>query len=98
MPSQHHGFVKGPAAKGWRPAKILVDSGSQQPPLMSASLAAEMGLSGVQVAGAECANGDILPVYSVVYIHKKSIDWGREFRVHGRKHTARKVSSQSHTR
>ena len=65
MPSQHQGFVKGPAAHGWRPAKILVDSGSQQPPLMSASLATEMGLTGMQVDGAECANGDILPIYSV---------------------------------
>ena len=65
MPSQHQGFVKGPAANGWRPAKILVDSGSQQPPLMSASLATDMGLSGIQVDGAECANGDILPIFSV---------------------------------
>jgi hypothetical protein len=65
MLSQHQGFVKGPAANGWRPAKILVDSGSQQPPLMSASLANDMGLSGIQVDGAECVNGDILPIYSV---------------------------------
>jgi hypothetical protein len=65
MPSQYQGFVKGPAANGWRPTKILVDSGSQQPPLMSASLANEMGLSGIQVDGAECANAEILPIYSV---------------------------------
>ncbi len=60
MPSHHHGFVKGPTTNGWRPAKILVDSGSQQPPLMSTSLATEMGLSGIQVDGAECANGNMV--------------------------------------
>jgi hypothetical protein len=65
MPSHHHGFVKGPAGKGWRPAKILVDNGSQQPPLMSVTFATDMGLSDIQVDGSECANGDILPVYSV---------------------------------
>jgi hypothetical protein len=65
MTSQYHGFVKGPVEKGWCPSKILVERGSQQPPLMSASLATEMGLSGIQVDGAECVNGDILLIYSV---------------------------------
>jgi hypothetical protein len=32
---------------------------------MSARLATEMGLSVIQVDGAECDNGDILPIYSV---------------------------------
>jgi hypothetical protein len=45
--------------------KILVDNGSQQPPLMSTSLATEVGLSDIQVDGAECVNGDILPINSV---------------------------------
>ncbi len=71
MPSQYQGFVKGPATNGWRPAKILVDIDSQQPPFMSANLANEMGLarSDIQVDGAECANGDILPIYSVVNVN-----------------------------
>ncbi len=32
---------------------------------MSANLSTEMGLTGMQVDGTECVNGDILPIYSV---------------------------------
>jgi hypothetical protein len=67
--SQHQGFVKGPAANGWRPAKILVDNDSQQLPLMSVSLANKMGLSVINVDGTECVS--VFGVNKPVLVHTK---------------------------
>jgi len=47
----------------WERARLLVDSGSEHPPLISQSLADLMGLHGTPAGGATQANGDCLPVY-----------------------------------
>ena len=48
-PSQHIGYLRalmlaaGVVSAVWQPAKVLVDSGSQQPPLMSHDFARSLG-------------------------------------------------------
>jgi len=73
MPSQQVGFLRAAllvagvcsAAAPWQEVKVLVDSGSQQEPLMSQDLARRLGLRGVLSATAAQANGQPLPIYSV---------------------------------
>lgn len=73
LPSQQVGFLRAAmliagvcsAVTPWEKVKMLVDSGSQQPPLMSQSLAQRLQLSGPLVASAAQANGDPLPIYKV---------------------------------
>jgi len=56
----------GPA---WERARLLVDSGSEHPPLISQSLADWMGLHGPLAGGATQANEDYLPLYDVGLLH-----------------------------
>ena len=56
----------GPA---WERAHLLVDSGSEHPPLISQSLADWMGLHGPLAGGATQANGDYLPLYDAGQLH-----------------------------
>lgn len=77
MPSQQQGFLRRqPSQVGmragvrrpspWKRAHVLVDSGSQQPPLVSLGFARELGLrQGRRVAGASQAGGASLPLYDV---------------------------------
>ena len=53
----------------WERARLLVDSGSEHPPLISQSLADRMGLRGPLAGGATQANGDYLPLYDVGQLH-----------------------------
>jgi len=53
----------------WERARLLVDSGSEHPPLMSQSLADRMGLRGPLAGGATQANGDYLPLCNVGQLH-----------------------------
>jgi len=56
----------GPA---WERARLLVDSGSEHPPLISQSLTDQMGLHGPLAGGATQANSDYLPLYDVGQLH-----------------------------
>ena len=56
----------GPA---WECARLLVDSGDELPPLISQSLADQMGLHGPLAGGATQANGDYHPLYDVGQLH-----------------------------
>ena len=50
----------------WRRAHILVDSGSQQPPLISMDFAADLGIPlGSRKAGAAQSGGAALPIYNI---------------------------------
>ena len=49
----------------WEQARLLVDFGSEHPPLISQSLADQMELRGPLAGGATQANGDYLPLYDV---------------------------------
>jgi hypothetical protein len=49
----------------WRPIKMLVDSGSQQLPLVSTQLAKDLKLRGRLVSAAAQADGGLLPLYDV---------------------------------
>ena len=79
-PAQHTGFIRqipmgtlltvlmgaslavGPS---WEKARLLVDSGSEHPPLISQNLANRMGLTGYRMGGATQADGKVLPLYDV---------------------------------
>ena len=73
MPSQHIGFIRAAlmvagvcsAVGPWEQVNILVDSGSQQEPLMSTDCAQRLNLRGSLVSKAAQANGDPLPIFSV---------------------------------
>ena len=71
-PSQHVGYLRavllaaGVASAVWRPAKVLVDSGSQQPPLLSGEFARRLGCQpGAPSGAAAQADGSLLRLYSV---------------------------------
>jgi len=49
----------------WDKARLLVDSGSEHPPLISTRMANQLGLEGQLVNAATQANGDILPLSDV---------------------------------
>ena len=49
----------------WEQVNILVDSGSQQEPLMSTDCAQRLNLQGSLVSKAAQANSDPLPIFSV---------------------------------
>jgi len=53
----------------WERARLLVDSGSEHPPLIHQSLADLMGLRGPVAGGATQANSDYLPLYDVGQLH-----------------------------
>jgi len=53
----------------WERARLLVDSGSEHPPLISQSLADRMGLRGPLTGGSTQANGEYLPLYDVGQLH-----------------------------
>jgi hypothetical protein len=55
-------LAQGPA---WDEARLLVDSGSEHPPLISNRMAAQLGLEGQVVSAATQANGEILPLSDV---------------------------------
>ena len=55
-------LAQGPA---WDEARLLVDSGSEHPPLISTRMAAQLGLEGQVVSAATQANGEILPLSDV---------------------------------
>ena len=75
MPSQHQGYVRrqpvpcraGSRSSGpWKRAHILVDSGSQQPPLISMEFASTLGVTtGPSRTGAAQAGGAAIPIYDV---------------------------------
>ena len=48
---------------------VTDDSGSEHPPLISQSLADQMGLRGPLAGGATQANGEYLPLYDVGQLH-----------------------------
>ena len=56
----------------WERAHLLVDSGSEHPPLISQSFADRMGLRGPLAGGATQANGDYWPLYDVGQLH---LEW-----------------------
>jgi len=49
----------------WDEARLLVDSGSEYPPLISTRMAAQLGLEGQVVSAATQANDEILPLSDV---------------------------------
>jgi len=49
----------------WQPARVLVDSGSEHPPLISQDLADHMGMTGVRAGGATQADGTCLPLFDI---------------------------------
>jgi len=53
----------------WERARLLLDSGSEHPPLISQSLADRMGLHGPLAGKATQANSDYLPLYDVGQLH-----------------------------
>jgi len=55
-------LTQGPA---WDEARLLVDSGSEHPSLISTHIAAQLGLEGQVVSAATQANGKILPLSDV---------------------------------
>jgi len=55
-------LAQGPA---WDEARLLVDSGSEHPPLISTRMAAHLGLEGQVVSAVTQANGEILPLSDV---------------------------------
>ena len=71
-PSQHIGYLRalmlaaGVASAVWQPAKVLVDSGSQQPPLLSYDFARSLGcrLGGPSGTAAQ-ADGSLIRLYDV---------------------------------
>ena len=50
---------------GWKEAKVLVDSGSQQQDLLSNSFAEKLGLQGRLSGAAAQADGSLIPLYDV---------------------------------
>jgi len=60
---QHHHFIAvGPC---WQPARVLVDSGSEHPPLISQDLAVFMGMTGGRAGGATLADSARLPLLDI---------------------------------
>jgi len=55
-------LAQGPS---WDKARLLVDSGSEHPPLISTRMAKQLGLEGQVVSAATQANGDVLPLSDV---------------------------------
>jgi len=55
-------LAQGPS---WDKARLLVDSSSEHPPLISTRMAQQLGLEGQGVSAATQANGDILPLSDV---------------------------------
>ena len=49
----------------WDEARLLVDSDSEHPPLISTRMTAQLGLEGQVVSAATQANGEILPLPDV---------------------------------
>ena len=49
----------------WAKARVLVDSGSEHPPLISQSMADKLGLAGPILGGATQADGAFLPLWDV---------------------------------
>ena len=49
----------------WQPARVLVDSGSEHPPLISQDLEDHMGMTGVRAGGATQADGACLPLFDI---------------------------------
>ena len=49
----------------WQPARVLVDSGSEHPPLISQDLEDRMGMTGVRAGGATQADGACLPLFDI---------------------------------
>jgi len=58
-------LAKGPA---WDEARLLVDSGSEHPPLISTRMAGQLGFEGQVVSAATQANGEILLLSDVGYL------------------------------
>ena len=58
-------LAHGPA---WEMARLLVDSGSEHPPLISQTLADRLGLQGPVAGGATQANGAFLPLRDVGHV------------------------------
>ena len=52
-------------APHWQPARVLVDSGSEHPPLISQDLADRMGMTGVRAGGATQADGACMPFFDI---------------------------------
>ena len=65
MPSQHQGFLRRTQDVEWRPVSILVDSGSQQPPLLAKWIADSWHLPHTGTSAARQAGGALLPIYEV---------------------------------
>jgi len=49
----------------WQPARVLVDSGSEHPPLISQDLADRMGMTGVRAGGTTQADCTCLPLFDI---------------------------------
>jgi len=49
----------------WQPARVLVDSGSKHPPLISQDLTDRMGMTGVRAGEATQADGACLPLVDI---------------------------------
>ena len=49
----------------WQPARVLVDSGSEHPPLISQDLGDRMGMTGVRAGGATQADCACLPLFNI---------------------------------
>ena len=79
MPSQHQGYVRRPpvpcragsrSSGPWKRTHILVDSGSQQPPLICMEFASTLGVTmGPSRTGAAQAGGAAIPIYDVGPLH-----------------------------
>jgi len=53
----------------WTKARVLVDSGSEHPPLLSQKLADSLSLGGPLVGGATQADSAFLPLHDVGSLH-----------------------------
>jgi hypothetical protein len=62
MPSQHRGFVRRDGEQEWLSMDILVDSGSQQPPLIASRWAKQWGLQLAGTSAARQVGGALLPI------------------------------------
>jgi len=65
MPSQHQGFLRRTQDVEWRTVSILVDSGSQQPPLLAKWIADSWHLPHTGTSVARQDGGALLPIYEV---------------------------------
>ena len=67
-------LAQGPA---WDEARLLVDSGSEHPPLISTRIAAQLGLEVQVVSAATQANGEILPLSDVGCLQLSINGWSQ---------------------